>query len=135
MVCGARAMILSTLLFAGLAAFSAHAVEATGYADASAPLPTASPAAQQSVEALLTRQDVQAALQLTELIDAASIETLITLTEIPAPPFEEEERGKAFAELLKQGGITDIVTDEVGNIIATRPRRGRRANRCAGGAS
>lgn len=49
------------------------------------------------------------------------IEQLITITEIPAPPFKEEKRGKAYAEMLRAAGIADVTVDEVGNVIGMRP--------------
>lgn len=44
----------------------------------------------------------------------------ILLTEIPAPPFMEEARGKKFAEMFKAAGLTDVQTDPEGNIIGFR---------------
>ncbi len=44
---------------------------------------------------------------------------LIRLTEIPAPPFMEEERAKHFAAMLKASGADDVQIDAVGNVIAT----------------
>lgn len=49
------------------------------------------------------------------------VEQLITITEIPAPPFKEEARGKAFADMLRAAGINDVTTDEVGNVLGLRP--------------
>lgn len=48
------------------------------------------------------------------------IDEIIALTEIPAPPFGEEKRGRAFAEKLKAVGLADIETDAVGNVMALR---------------
>jgi len=45
---------------------------------------------------------------------------LIELTEIPAPPFGEETRGKRLAEMLKEAGADEVSIDEVGNVIALR---------------
>ncbi|WP_318308062.1 M20/M25/M40 family metallo-hydrolase [Flagellimonas crocea] len=45
---------------------------------------------------------------------------LITLTEVLAPPFMENERGKVFAEMLKKAGVDSIWTDKVGNVIGLR---------------
>ncbi len=50
-------------------------------------------------------------------------EDLIYLTEIPAPPFREERRARAFAELLREAGADSVWIDEVGNVVALR--RGR----------
>jgi tripeptide aminopeptidase len=48
----------------------------------------------------------------------------IQLTEIPAPPFLEAARGKAFEALLRQTGLTNIETDPVGNVIGLRKGTG-----------
>ena len=45
---------------------------------------------------------------------------LITLTEVLAPPFMEEERGKVFAKMLEEAGVDSIWTDKVGNVIGLR---------------
>lgn len=45
---------------------------------------------------------------------------LITLTEVLAPPFMEEERGKVFAKMLEDAGVDSIWTDKVGNVIGLR---------------
>ncbi|MDB5689620.1 MAG: putative poly(aspartic acid) hydrolase [Sphingomonas bacterium] len=47
---------------------------------------------------------------------------VITLTEIPAPPFKEAERAKAYAAMLKDVGLADVEIDTEGN--ATGLRRG-----------
>lgn len=44
----------------------------------------------------------------------------IMLTEIPAPPFKETARGKAYLELLKKAGLSDVQMDEVGNVYGVR---------------
>ena len=50
---------------------------------------------------------------------------LIQLTEIPAPPFGEKERGEAFARLLRESGIEDVSTDAEGNVIGVRRGKGQ----------
>ncbi|MEL6367821.1 MAG: M20/M25/M40 family metallo-hydrolase [Pseudomonadota bacterium] len=50
-----------------------------------------------------------------------SIETMIELNEIPAPPFEERARALRLAQMFKALGIEDVRIDEVGNVIARRP--------------
>ena len=47
----------------------------------------------------------------------------LVLTEIPAPPFKEQERAKKFSELLKAAGADSVWTDAVGNVIALRKGR------------
>lgn len=44
----------------------------------------------------------------------------ITLTEIPAPPFKETERAKAFASMLEAAGVDTLWLDPVGNVVALR---------------
>ena len=49
-----------------------------------------------------------------------TVADIITLTEIPAPPFKEAARGKAFMEMLKAHGLTDVEMDAEGNVRGLR---------------
>ncbi len=49
---------------------------------------------------------------------------LIELTEIPAPPFKEEQRAQAYLEKLRQVGLTDVAMDEEGNVMGIRKGAG-----------
>jgi len=60
------------------------------------------------------------AFSLINELEPETLKDLILLTEIPAPPFQEEERGRKFAEMLRQAGADSLWTDEVGNVIALR---------------
>ncbi|WP_228726927.1 M20/M25/M40 family metallo-hydrolase [Novosphingobium aureum] len=42
---------------------------------------------------------------------------IVTLTQIPAPPFKEEARARAYLEMLRAEGLEDVETDEVGNAM------------------
>lgn len=44
------------------------------------------------------------------------IEELITLTEIPAPPFQEEEKAAAYLGMMKEAGLEEVESDEIGNV-------------------
>ena len=44
----------------------------------------------------------------------------IRICEIPAPPFKEHARGKYFAARFAELGLTDVHTDEIGNVIGFR---------------
>lgn len=46
---------------------------------------------------------------------------LITLTQIPSPPFGEAVRAAAYADLLRQHGVEQVETDAEGNVTALRP--------------
>jgi len=72
---------------------------------------------------LLANPAMVEAIRLAEEHDAWALERLIELTEIPAPPFMEDERGVRFAELLLEIGADSVWTDEEGNVIGLR--RGR----------
>ena len=50
---------------------------------------------------------------------------IIALTEIPAPPFKEDARARAFAAMLKASGLADVSLDSLGNVVARRPGRDR----------
>ena len=79
------------------------------------------------VSALLADADIQRSLDHIRTMESQVHDDLIELTEIPAPPFGEEKRGKRFAEMLMAAGLTDVTIDEVGNVIGRRP--GRPGNR------
>lgn len=49
---------------------------------------------------------------------------IITLTEIPAPPFKEAERAKAYAEMFRAHGLSDVEIDEEGNVLGLRKGAG-----------
>jgi acetylornithine deacetylase/succinyl-diaminopimelate desuccinylase-like protein len=53
-----------------------------------------------------------------------TIADVITLTEIEAPPFKEDVRAKAYAEMLKAHGLTDVQIDKVGNAYGFRKGTG-----------
>jgi len=63
---------------------------------------------------------VISALALVEEDVKATRDQLIELTEIPAPPFKEEERAKRFAEMLGEAGVDSLWIDQVGNVLALR---------------
>ena len=48
------------------------------------------------------------------------IRELITLTEIPAPPFKEQARGAAFLQMLRASGLADVEMDAEGNVMGVR---------------
>ena len=52
------------------------------------------------------------------------VREIIQITEIEAPPFKEEKRAMAFAEMLRQSGMTDVDIDAEGNVIGLRKGAG-----------
>jgi acetylornithine deacetylase/succinyl-diaminopimelate desuccinylase-like protein len=77
--------------------------------------------------AIMANQRVLRAMEHIIAIEPQSRRDLVELTEIPAPPFEEQARAERFAEMLREAGLTDVTIDEVGNAIGRRP--GKSGNR------
>ena len=48
------------------------------------------------------------------------VRELVTLTEIPAPPFKEAQRARAFQAMLAAHGLTDVEIDREGNAMGVR---------------
>ncbi len=81
------------------------------------------PEYRQEAQALFANPAIVEAMQLAEEFDAWSLARLIELTEIPAPPFMEEERGARFGEMLTELGADSVWTDAEGNVIGLRKGR------------
>jgi len=47
------------------------------------------------------------------------VRDIVAITQIPSPPFKEQARAKAFAEMLRTRGL-DATIDEEGNVLALR---------------
>jgi len=52
------------------------------------------------------------------------VDDIITLTEIPAPPFKEKTRAAAYIEMLRAAGLQDVETDAEGNVMGLRKGAG-----------
>jgi tripeptide aminopeptidase len=48
------------------------------------------------------------------------VRELVTLTQIPSPPFKEQARARAFMEMLRQQGLSDVEMDPEGNVMGIR---------------
>ena len=48
------------------------------------------------------------------------VKDIIAITEIPAPPFKEQARARAFADMLRARGLTDVEIDSEGNVLGLR---------------
>lgn len=75
------------------------------------------------VQSVVKKPAVKKALKTVEELEPQTMQDHIRLTEIPAPPFKEQERGQAFAAMLQAAGADSVWTDEVGNVIALRKGR------------
>lgn len=74
----------------------------------------------QAFQIVAAEPRVQAALRQIELNEPAAIEEQIRLTEIPAPPFQEQRRAAYFLERMRERGLIDAAIDAEGNAIGTR---------------
>lgn len=65
--------------------------------------------------------DIESVLETIRADKAWTLEQQISICQIPAPPFQEAERGREFAKRLAALGLADIRTDAVGNVISRWP--------------
>ena len=70
------------------------------------------------VAALVALPSVLRALELVEERDARTMADLLELTEIAAPPFNEDQRAERFLEMLLDLGVDSAWTDAEGNASA-----------------
>jgi acetylornithine deacetylase/succinyl-diaminopimelate desuccinylase-like protein len=75
------------------------------------------------MERLVSDPRVEEAFRAIEALDGWSRSELIRLTQIPAPPFQEGKRARAYAELLEAAGADSVYMDEVGNVVGLRKGR------------
>ena len=75
---------------------------------------------------LMREAAVRAALQAARDHEPRTVEEQIRLCEIPAPPFKETERAKAYADAFRTLGLKNVRIDKVGNVLAERPGRAAR---------
>ena len=51
------------------------------------------------------------------------VQDIITLTEIPAPPFQEGVRAESYRAMLTEAGLAEVSLDGEGNVLGLRPGR------------
>lgn len=110
------------LVFLGVPAIaqvSAPAAPTPAVQTPSTPSPAAA-AATEIVQKAINDPRFKAAVAKIESEHDRIIEETIKITEIEAPPFKEEVRGKAYLEMLRAHGLTDIETDTEGNVMGLR---------------
>ncbi len=101
---------LSILMISGLFAHTLVAQESTEIAKKYT----------KEVEQLTKKKEVKEAFAHIKSQMDQTTKDLITLTEVLAPPFMEDERGKVFAKMLEDAGVDSLWTDKVGNVIGLR---------------
>lgn len=105
-------MIRFVPLAALLLATTAHAQ--------TAPAPTATPAATATVKRITGSPGYKKAVDALAAGHDRWVERIITLTEIPSPPFKEAARAAAYRDLFVAAGLTDVEIDPEGNVLGLR---------------
>jgi tripeptide aminopeptidase len=82
---------------------------------------TAAPDPAKSLTKLVASPAFKAAAAKLDADYDRTVADIVTLTEIPAPPFKEEARGKAYLAMLKAHGLTNVEMDAEGNVMGVRP--------------
>lgn len=72
-------------------------------------------------QGILSRSDVIEAFESIEANYGQYVDLQIEISEVPAPPFGEQERALFMRDLFRERGIEDASIDEAGNVIAMRP--------------
>lgn len=72
------------------------------------------------VQKTIVNKLVQRSFEIIEALEPTTLQDLITLTEIPAPPFGESKRAEAYKNLLTKAGADKVWIDSVGNVLALR---------------
>lgn len=83
-------------------------------------LPAAASAQDAAVKGLLDSAAFKTATAFIEKDEPRFVKEIIELTEIPAPPFKEERRAKAYLQMLRRTGLTDVEIDAEGNVMGVR---------------
>jgi acetylornithine deacetylase/succinyl-diaminopimelate desuccinylase-like protein len=74
----------------------------------------------ETIAAIRADARFRAACEVMRAEHARTVEDIITLTEIPAPPFAEEQRAAAYLEMLRAHGLEEVEQDAVGNVMGLR---------------
>lgn len=88
------------------------------------PWPVCSDKTKEIIKTLRANPQVEAAIQTAVTEQEKRIADQIKLTEVPAPPFHEEERAKVLLQMFKEYGLTDVKQDAIGNVIGRRKGSG-----------
>ena len=85
---------------------------------------TAAPAgpgpAERDVQAIVQSPAFKAAVATMDHDHDRMVADIVTLTEIPAPPFKEAAKGRAYLAMLKAAGLSDVEMDGVGSVMGLR---------------
>lgn len=80
----------------------------------------ASPKAIAEISRIESRPEFARAIQAIASGHDRWVADIITLTEIPAPPFNEAARARAYRDMFAARGLEDVEIDEAGNVLGLR---------------
>lgn len=113
-----KRLTLCAILAGTIMSASAGAATPTG-------APVHAPNDARMIAAIKARPAVKAAFAALEAEHEAWVDNVVTLTEIPAPPFKESARAKVYADMFRAAGLTDVEIDEAGNVLGLRRGTGK----------
>ena len=76
--------------------------------------------ATEAVASILANPAFRAAVAVMEREHDRTVQDIITLTEIPSPPFGEGPRAAAYLEMLRAHGLEEVEQDAIGNVMGLR---------------
>ncbi|MDI3307448.1 MAG: M20/M25/M40 family metallo-hydrolase [Acetobacteraceae bacterium] len=76
--------------------------------------------AAETISAIMADPRFRAAVAVLDREHDRTVEDIITLTEIPAPPFGEEKRASAYLEMLRAHELEEVEQDAAGNVMGLR---------------
>ena len=80
------------------------------------------------MKALADQRVIRSAFLAIVDLEPKTMQNLLALTQIPAPPFKEAARAEKFKQLLQTAGADSIWVDSAGNVIALRRGTSREKN-------
>ncbi len=86
-----------------------------------APAANAGPEDGTQVGRIIASQPFRRAVQILQAEHDRTVADIIALTEIPAPPFQEAARARAYLAMLQAHGLSATDMDAVGNVMGVRP--------------
>jgi tripeptide aminopeptidase len=76
------------------------------------------------VDRLLSDRAVASARSAIRAMEPGTIDTQISVCEVPAPPFEEAARARVMKALFERAGLAAVRIDQKGNVLGERSGRG-----------
>jgi len=77
-----------------------------------------------AVAAVRTNAKFKQAMAVIDRDHAQLVSDIVSLTEIPSPPFKEDKRAAAFLAMFRAAGLTSVERDAEGNVLGLRKGTG-----------